>query len=239
MPEGFQILFEEGPCLVINKPGGVLTQAPPGIDSLERRIRNYLEVGAPEGKPPYLAVPHRLDRPVSGAMVFATRIKAARRLAKQFERREVSKSYWAFVEGNVQPDSGTWRDHVRKIPGVARAEIVVEDHEDAKLAALSYQVLWRNEVGTLLRVELETGRMHQIRIQASSRGHPVMGDHQYGASAEFGPQEEDLRLRWIALHARQLEFDHPVTRERVVVAAPLPPCWGSLHLADSIVVLGD
>ena len=98
-PEGFDILYEEGPCLVVVKPGGVATQAPPGIDSLEVRVKEFLRVRDSKAGNVYLGVPHRLDRPVSGVMVLARHVRAARRLSDQFEARTVRKTYWAVVEG--------------------------------------------------------------------------------------------------------------------------------------------
>lgn len=222
---GFEILYEEGPCLVVSKPPGLLTQAPPGIDSLEDRIKRYLkERDAKPGKV-YLGVPHRLDRPASGALVFARHVRAARRISEQFEYRRVEKLYWACVEGHVSPDEGTWRDPVRKIPDVAQAEVVAADHPDAREAVMHYRTLARFEWGTWLEIRLETGRMHQIRVQSASRGHPLLGDEQYGATAPFGIQYEDPRLRAIALHARSLDFDHPMTHRAVHVVASPPPIW--------------
>ena len=220
-----EILYEQGPCLVVCKPSGILTQAPPGIDSLELRIKAFLK--ARENKPGnvYLGVPHRMDRPVSGAMVFARHVRACRRLSDQFEGRTVQKIYWACVAGTVEPPQGTWRDCVRKIPGQARAEIVAASHPDAREAILHYRVVGASPWGSHVEIELETGRTHQIRIQASSRGHPVLGDELYGSQVAFGPQPEDTRLRSIALHGRCLTFLHPMTHEKVSVTAPLPSPW--------------
>jgi RluA family pseudouridine synthase len=218
----FDILFEDGPCLAVNKPPGVLTQAPPGIDSLEVRIKAFLKERGGSAAEVYLGVPHRLDRPVSGAMVFALDRRTTRRLAAQFESRRVRKTYWACVSGLVEPPGGTWVDQVRKIPGRPRAEIVGPDHEEGRQAILHYRTLGSNQWGSVLEIELETGRMHQIRIQAASRGHPVLGDAEYGSTVPFGPQYEDVRLRAIALHARTLAFRHPATRRDVVLTAPLP-----------------
>ena len=129
-PEGFDILYEEGPCLVVVKPGGVATQAPPGIDSLEVRVKQFLRVRDSKPGNVYLGVPHRLDRPVSGVMVLARHVRAARRLSEQFEARTVRKTYWAVVEGKVSPDCGTWTDHLRKIPDAAQVEVVAPDHPE-------------------------------------------------------------------------------------------------------------
>lgn len=240
MPAPLEILYDDGPVLVINKAAGVLTQAPAGIDSLEVQVKTLYRER--EGKPAdasiYLGLPHRLDRPVSGAIVFARHERAAQRISAQFENRTVSKSYWAFVEGHVTPDEGTWTDYLHKRHGMAQAEVVEADHPAAKHAILHYRVRWRSEagpvVGTWLEIELETGRTHQIRIQASSRGHAVVGDSQYGATTPFGDPALDIRDRPIALHARQLAFGHPMKPEQVNITAPLPPSWDALALPKEL-----
>lgn len=222
---GFELLYHEGPCLVVCKPPGVLTQAPPGIDSMETRIKEYIRRSEEKSGNVYLGVPHRLDRPASGAMVFARHSRAARRLAEQFEGRLVRKIYWACVEGAVEPAEGTWTDQVRKIPDLPQAEVVPATHPEGRLAVLHYRVLQSAPWGAWLEIELETGRMHQIRVQSASRGHALLGDALYGSTTPFGPQHEDTRLRAIALHARTLGFRHPMTDVPVTVAAPPPPPW--------------
>jgi 23S rRNA pseudouridine1911/1915/1917 synthase len=226
------ILYDSGPCLVVNKPPGLLTQAPAGIDSLEVRVKAfYREREQKEGNI-YLGVPHRLDRPVSGAIVFARHVRAAQRLSTQFENRTVTKVYWAVVEGDVQPDEGTWTDYLHKRHGMAQAIVVPSDDPRGKLAVMNYRVLTRMRTGTWLEVDLETGRTHQIRVQAASRGHPVVGDAQYGSTQPFGEQFDDERLRAIALHARQLGFNHAMTGEAVDIFAPAPPAWRAVNVID-------
>lgn len=233
-PPAIDILYEEGPCLVVAKPAGLLTQAPPGVDSMEARIKAFLKEREQKPAGVYLAVPHRLDRPVSGAMVFAKHVRAARRLSEQFEARSVRKIYWACVAGDVSPEAGTWSDLVRKIPDRPLAEIVSADQSkdfpDARPAVLHYRVRGKATWGSWLEIELETGRMHQIRLQAASRGHAVLGDHLYGSDIPFGEQHADERLRSIALHARSLAFHHPMTHEPVQVVAPLPEDWQRLDV---------
>lgn len=221
-----EILYENGPCLVVLKPAGLLTQAPPGIDSLELRAKEFLK--AREGKTGniYLGVPHRLDRPVSGAVVLARHVRAARRLAEQFEARTVTKRYWAVVAGAVDPAAGRWVDHVAKVPDEAQAIIVPPEHPDGRQAVLDYHVCGQTGQHAWLEIELGTGRMHQIRVQAASRGHGVLGDAQYGSPEPFGEQFADERLRAIALHARFLGFQHPMTHEPVAITAPLAASWG-------------
>lgn len=231
---GFDVLYEEGPCLAVAKPGGVLTQAARGIDSLEVRVKAFLKHRDEKQGDVYLGMVHRLDRPVSGVLVMGTNRRTARRLAEQFEGRMVHKVYWALVEGRVDEDQGTWRDHVRKIPNVAQAEVVPDDTADAREAILSFQVVERRDSFTWLQIQLETGRMHQIRVQAAARGCPVVGDQQYGATSPFGTPHEDLRQRWIGLHARELGFRQPKSWERVLIEAPLPPAWHALGITEEI-----
>ncbi|MCH8841214.1 MAG: RNA pseudouridine synthase [Planctomycetes bacterium] len=230
--EPLEILYDEGPCLVVNKPAGLLTQAPRGIDSLEVRVKEFYRQreGIEADANVYLGLPHRIDRPVTGAIVLARHVRAARKLSSQFENRTVSKIYWAFVEGQVAPDEGTWTDHLHKRHGLTQATVVQADHPAAKQAVLHYRVLWHGRQGSWLEVELETGRTHQIRVQAASRGHAVLGDEQYGSQTPFGEPLPELRDRAIALHARQLGFRHPMTGEPVDVTAPLPAAWQPLNL---------
>lgn len=211
--------------MVLNKPAGVLTQSPPGIDSVEVRVKQFLIERENKPGKAYLGVPHRLDRPVSGALVVAKHVRAARRLSEQFEGRLVKKIYWAVVEGDVDVEEGKWTDAVRKLPGQARAEVVDVDHSEGKRAILSFRVKQRFDNKTWLEITLETGRYHQIRVQVSSHGYPVVGDALYGATSSFGPATDDPRDRAIALHARDLQFRHPMTKENVHVSAPLPRAW--------------
>ena len=228
-----EILYDNGPCLVINKPAGVLTQAPVGIDSLEVRVKDYYRRREGKEGEIYLGLPHRLDRPVTGAIVFARHVRAAQRLSAQFENRTVTKVYWAVVEGDVQGDEGTWTDHLHKRHGMAQAIVVPPDDSRGKLAIMHWRVLDRRANVTCLEIQLETGRTHQIRVQAASRGHAVLGDAQYGSTQPFGERFEDERLRAIALHARQLGFRHPMVDEMVDIIAPLPAAWKAYELTLS------
>ncbi|MCA9231798.1 MAG: RluA family pseudouridine synthase [Planctomycetales bacterium] len=231
-----EILYDDGPCLVVNKPAGLLTQAPRGIDSLEVRVKQFyrLREGKPSDANIYLGLAHRIDRPVTGAIVFARHVRATRKLCSQFADRTVSKTYWAMVEGKVSPSEGIWTDYLHKRHGMAQAEVVDRDHPAAKEAILRYQVRWHGPAASWLEIELLTGRTHQIRIQSASRGHAVLGDSQYGSTLPFGPQHEDLRERAIALHARQLAFRHPMTGEIVDITAPLSEDWTPLELPPEL-----
>src|SRR5262245_55437727 len=153
-------------------------------------VKAYLKERYHKAGNVYLGIPHRLDRPVSGVVLFARNTKAARRLAEQFSERQVRKVYWAAVEGDVQPEEGAWEDWLLKVQDESRAERVAADTPGARDSRLRYRRLQAVADGTLLEIEPETGRMHQIRVQAAVRGWPVRGDVLYGALRPFGPSVE-------------------------------------------------
>lgn len=228
--DSIDILYEHRSVVVINKPGGLLTQAPPGIDSLEWRLRRLLKQRQPDANKHYIGVPHRLDRPVSGAIVMARNVRAANRISAQIENRSVTKTYWAIVEGQLDQPSGQWIDFMRKIPDQSKSEMVPSDHADAKQAVLNYRLKGQAEGLSWLEIELQTGRTHQIRLQCGSRNLPIIGDFLYGAQQPFGPQVIDQRQQWIGLHARHLVFQHPIESETVDVTAAIGAHW--LEFAD-------
>ena len=230
MSNALHILFEDNHCLAVAKPAPLLTQGvPPGIPTLEAMVKAYLKERYHKPGNVYLGIPHRLDRPVSGVVLFARNSKAARRLAEQFQNRQVKKVYWAVVEpalsGELPPVEGVWEDWLLKVKEQARSERVTEDTVGARRAVLRFRRLRESENGALLEIEPETGRMHQIRVQAASRGWPVLGDVLYGARLPFGPPAELPRNRIIALHARSLTFLHPIRYEPLTLTAPLPETW--------------
>ena len=153
------------------------TQAPPGGDSLENRLREQLGE-----RSSYLAFPHRLDRPVSGVVLVALRKKAARLLSEQFAARKVEKEYLAVVTGKVDPTNEIWTNFVQKVPDQPMAAVVSEQTEGAKQAVTRVTVVRYDEKAdqTVLKLFPETGRMHQLRIQAAHRGHPILHDRLYG-----------------------------------------------------------
>lgn len=250
-----EILYEDAICLAVLKPAGLPTQAPRGIDSLELQVRTLLEQRATAAQPSgtgeiYVGLPHRLDRAASGVVLMAKTRRAARTISRQFERRQVRKIYWACVEGVVAnadksvglagaagsepeaPARNTWTDFLCKVPDQPRSEIVSPEYPGAQQAILHCHVLGSTRSGSWLEIELETGRMHQIRVQAASRGHPVLGDILYGSRIAFGPPLADERLRAIALHAREISFLQPDTRAKITVVAPCPQVWNELGLRE-------
>ncbi len=226
------ILLDDGHIIAVNKPAGLSTQSPPSFPSLERLVREHVAARYTGQGTAYLGVPHRLDRPVSGVILFAATPRAARKLARQFARRSIEKTYWAAVQGSVEPAFGTWRDLMRKVPDKARAEAISPNLPGGQEAILHYRTLGQTPHGSLLEITLETGRMHQIRLQASIHGHPVLGDTLYGNELPFGDPVADERERTIALHARSIEFHHSEPPQaRIRIEAPLPLAWHSSQLA--------
>jgi 23S rRNA pseudouridine1911/1915/1917 synthase len=228
--EPLVVLYEDNHCLAVAKPAPLLTQGvPPGIPTLESLAKAYLKERYRKAGRVYLGIPHRLDRPVSGVVLFARSTKAAHRLALQFQERQVRKLYWAVVERPagqpLLPPEGEWHDWLLKIKDEARSERVSAATPGAREAVLRFRRLQEREDGALLEIEPRTGRMHQIRVQAAGRGWPVRGDFLYGACLPFGPPAELPRDRVIALHARSLTFLHPIRYEPLTVTAPLPPAW--------------
>ena len=224
-----EILLEDGPVFVVNKPAGLLTQGvPQGIPTLESQVKAYLKARFNKPGNVYLGIPHRLDRAVSGVVVFARNSKAARRLAEQFQTRQVRKIYWGVVEKPPDPPQGTLTDWLQKVPAEARAEIVLPGTPSARDCALSYRTLVTAAGIALLEIVPLTGRMHQIRAQLASRGWCLVGDSLYGARTALTDQCTDRRAEPIALHARSLTFLHPVRYEELIVTAPLPGIWKRL-----------
>jgi len=164
----------------------------------------------------FLGVVSRLDTQTSGVMVFARTSKGAGRLSAQFRQRQVVKRYLAVVEGHA-PESGAWLDHVRKNDAVHCMQVMSEKNAGAKLAALSFQRLAKGARTSLVDVELQTGRKHQIRVQFGSRGHPVLGDRKYGGTRSF--------RTGIALHSYLLQLEHPVKKCPLKFCAPPPGNW--------------
>lgn len=213
------VIWNSDSAAVVSKPAGLSTQAPAPHPSLETVLRAQFA-----SRSSYLAFPHRLDRPVSGLILVAFTKKAARLLGEQFEARRVSKTYLALVQGIVEHDQQPWSDYLRKVDDEARVEVILPSDPvgttSSKLAELKMTVVERYDSRTLIELQPSTGRMHQLRVQAASRGHAIIGDSLYGGD-EVVPGEEG---ETIALHAWKLEFNDPGNGRRVIVESP-PPAW--------------
>jgi tRNA pseudouridine32 synthase/23S rRNA pseudouridine746 synthase/23S rRNA pseudouridine1911/1915/1917 synthase len=211
------ILHKDAQVLVVQKPSGLLAQpdrtGDPDVLTLGKQ--HLREQGDED---PFLGLVHRLDRPTSGIMVLARTSAAARSLSRQFRERTVQKEYLAVVAGALR-GIGSWSDYIAKLD--RQPQIVSADHSEGKHAELDWQALHTGADRTLLRLQLHTGRPHQIRLQAAERGHPVVGDTRYGASGSWQAGE-------IVLHHAVLRLDHPAHPRRETFVAPVPDAWASV-----------
>lgn len=214
--KGIRILYEDPHLVAINKPPGLLSFPldKPGAIHAVGLLRRHLEC-------PTIRAVHRLDRETSGVMVFARSEKGYEGLDALFEARDLEREYVACVEGRVADPSGRWESLL-----VEGKDLNVSSHKSrGKRAITHYQVVKRTPMLTHLKLKLETGRKHQIRVHCSEAGHPVVGDKRYGST--FDPVER------LALHARTLSFVHPVTSRQMTFVAPLPPRFQRIGIADS------
>lgn len=219
--EELEVVFEDEALLAVNKPPGWLVEPLPGEEQGEVTLLDLVadHLRAAVRTRPYVV--HRIDRDTSGLVLFALTHAARDDVKGQFERRSPLRRYLAIVNGRPSPPSGTWRDKLvwdkeRFIQ--KRAHV---DEERAKDAEARYRVLEQFEWQALVEVSLVTGKRNQIRVQAGSRGHPLVGERQYRFGSPRDPSREPEFPRQ-ALHAAELGLVHPVTRRRVTLTAPLP-----------------
>lgn len=225
----FEILYEDNHCLAVVKPSGVLSTHYEGREeTLDRAAKAYLKEKYHKPGNVFVGIVHRLDRPVSGVLLFARTSKAAARLAQQFREGTVEKIYWAIVEGEVSPTAGTLEDWLRKDERRGRVEVVEppplsppmlggDKGGGARQALLHFHRRAVHGGLTWLEIRPQTGRRHQLRVQLAHHGHPVYGDAKYGAIHTFG--------RGIGLHARALTFLHPIRYEPITLTAEVPQPW--------------
>jgi 23S rRNA pseudouridine1911/1915/1917 synthase len=215
------VLYEDNHLLAVVKPAGLATMGVADeTPSLLTLAKQYIKDRYAKPGDVYLGIVSRLDAPVTGIVLLARTSKAASRLSEQFRLQAVAKTYWAVVEGRIEPPSGQCVDWLRHDDRRRRVHVASPDAPGAKEARLTYRRLEVLGATSLVEVELQTGRKHQIRVQLAHRGHPVVGDRKYGSRVPFGPG--------IALHARRLVVMHPVRQDELELCAPLPPSWHAL-----------
>ena len=220
-----RILYEDNHVIVVNKLPSELTQGDKTGDAiLPDLIKSYLKEKYQKPGNVFLGVVHRLDRPTSGALVFARTSKAHERLNAQFRDKETNKVYWAIVGQKPTKASGSLVHYLKKNEAQNKSYVVAETAPGAKKATLHYQQIATSERYFLLEIQLETGRHHQIRCQLANMGCIIKGDLKYG-DKRSNPDGS------ICLHARTLSFEHPTTKERIEVTAPLPKLgiWGAFE----------
>lgn len=207
--QDLKVLFEDNHIIVVEKKPNVPSQADKTEDEdMLTIVKQYIKVKYHKSGNVYVGLVHRLDRPVGGIMIFAKTSKAASRLSNQVREKLFKKKYLAVVDGKLAQKQGTLEDYLYKDERNNKSKVVSKEKKNAKLAKLDYKVLKYNEVKNLSLVEinLQTGRHHQIRVQLSHFGHSIFGDQKYGTRGQ-GKQ--------IALWAYQLTIQHPITKEEI------------------------
>ncbi len=210
------ILYEDNHLLVVDKHCGDLVQPDPsGESALEDRIKAFIKARDAKPGEAFLGVVHRIDRPVSGAVLFAKTSKALVRLNEMIREGRIRKIYWALTENRPEAEEGELRHYILRDGRTNRSKAFDAPRPEAKEARLRYRIVGAGTHYTLVEVELLTGRHHQIRAQLAKIGCPIRGDLKYGA-------KRSLPGGGISLHSRRMEFEHPVRREPVAVTAPVP-----------------
>ena len=210
------ILYEDNHIMVVNKRCGDLVQPDrESDDALETEIKAMIKVRDHKPGDVFLGVVHRIDRPVSGAVLFAKTSKALTRLNEMIRNGEIHKRYWAITEAVPNPEEGSLTHYIVRDGRTNRSRAYDKPKADGKKAQLNYKMLGCSTRYTLVEVELLTGRHHQIRAQLSKIGGPIKGDLKYGAKRS-NPDGG------ISLHSRKVEFLHPVRKEMMSITAPTP-----------------
>ena len=223
------VLYEDNHIIAVNKTCNEIVQGDKTGDTpLSDIVKAYIKEKYNKPGEVFLGVTHRLDRPTSGVVLFARTSKALTRLNEMFKSHEqIKKTYWAIVQGALKQPEARLENWLIRNEAQNKSYIAKPGAKDAKQAILSYKILAKGEHYTLLEVNLETGRHHQIRCQLAAIGCPVKGDLKYGAKRS-NPDGG------ICLHARKIEFIHPVSKENICITAPIPDDSLWQQLAASI-----
>lgn len=217
--QSLEILFEDNHCLAVAKPAGVLMVGDDtGDETLLDQAKAWLREKYRKPGNVFLGVVHRLDRPVSGVALYARTSKSASRLAEQFRAGTVTKVYNAWVNGTPPDGTHTLTDWLLKNRDTNTTRVTKEETDGAKMSSLEFRVVSRSAGRSLLEVHPKTGRSHQIRVQLSSRGWPILGDLKYHGPPANNPSA-------IALHARSLTIQHPTQQTEVELVRDLPNDW--------------
>ena len=214
--ENLQVLFEDNHLIVVNKRAGDITQGDKtGDKPLSDVVKEYVKEKYNKAGNVFLGVVHRLDRPTSGVIIFARTSKALERLNKMLRDKTISKTYWAVIKNYPKKEKDTLINYLKKNPKNNKSSVYTKEITNSKKAILHYNVIKKLDNYSLVEIDLETGRHHQIRAQLSFMGFPIKGDLKYG----FNRSNKDGSIH---LHAQKIEFIHPVTKEQISVIAPTP-----------------
>lgn len=214
--DNLQVLLEDNHLIIVNKRPGDIVQGDKTNDMpLSDIVRAYIKEKYQKPGNVFLGVVHRLDRPTSGIVIFAKTSKALERLNNMFREKQVQKTYWAVVKQPPVKEQDTLVHFLKKNAKNNKSTVYHQEAQGSKRAILHYNVIKKLDRYALLEVDLETGRHHQIRAQLSAMGSPIKGDLKYG----FERSNKDGSIH---LHARRIQFVHPVKKEKIEVIAPIP-----------------
>ena len=214
--DNLEILFEDNHLLIVNKKSGDIVQGDKtGDKPLSEVVKEYIKEKYNKPGDVFLGVVHRLDRPTSGIIIFARTSKALERLNKMLRDRVISKTYWAIIKNNPKKVKDTLIHFLKKNPKNNKSTVFTKKTEGSKKAILHFTIKKKLDNYSLLEIDLETGRHHQIRAQLSFIGSPIKGDLKYGASRS----NKDGSIH---LHARTINFTHPVSKKTITIIAPIP-----------------
>jgi 23S rRNA pseudouridine1911/1915/1917 synthase len=214
--ENLEVLFEDNHIIIVNKKTGDITQGDKtGDKPLSDVVKEYVKEKYNKPGSVFIGTVHRLDRPTSGIVIFARTSKALERLNKMLRDKTINKTYWAIVKNAPKKDNDTLINFLKKDTKKNKSFVYKKEISGSKEATLHYKTIKKLDNYFLLEINLETGRHHQIRTQLSFIGSPIKGDLKYG----FNRSNKDGS---ISLHARKIEFIHPVSKENISILAPTP-----------------
>lgn len=222
------VVYEDNHLIIVNKTASEIVQGDKTGDTpLSETVKQYIKEKYAKPGNVFLGVVHRLDRPVSGLVVFAKTSKALARLNEMFRNSEVKKTYWAIVKRRPPQDEGELVNYLVRNEKQNKSYAYDKEVKNSKKAVLHYRLIGHSQNYFLLEVDLKTGRHHQIRCQLAKMGCPIKGDLKYG----FARSNPDGS---ICLHAHRVKFVHPVSKELIDVTAPLPPgnLWNGFEMIE-------
>ena len=211
-----EIIFEDNHLIAVNKkPSEIVQGDKTGDIPLSEKVKQYIKEKYNKPGEVYLGVAHRIDRPVSGVVIFAKTSKALARVNEMFRMKEIKKTYWAVVKNKPNPEGGHLVHYLKKNEQKNMSRAYEKEMDGALKAELDYKILFSSDNYHLLEIDPQTGRHHQIRVQLSAIGCPIKGDVKYG----FRRGNDDASIH---LHARQAEFIHPVKKDTTIITANPP-----------------
>ncbi|MDD5570830.1 MAG: RluA family pseudouridine synthase [Bacteroidales bacterium] len=216
-----EILYEDNHIIVVNKkPSDIVQGDKTGDKPLSEFVKDYIKTKYNKPGAVFIGVVHRIDRPASGIVLFARTSKALTRLTKMFHDKEIKKTYWAVVRNKPPEESGRLTNYIKKYEEKNISKVYNVKMEGAVQAELIYEVIKNTDGYYLLEIDLLTGRHHQIRAQLASIGCPIIGDNKYG----YPRANRDYSIN---LHARSMEFIHPVKKEliKIIAKPPIDAIW--------------